>query len=581
MELKPRLIIVIVALFGALAGLGLWAGYQARDIQGPVDLRVDRQNQLHIRVGENNFVYDSDYQLRDLYALGHYGISGLWGNYAFFPNNDMLLSPYGFIPPQKGSSGRLVRCNADSGQCRVLDGFKHRFEHSFRSYIDESGNVYIADTATGDVIWLDENGVELARLGRRLDRPNQLRRYADELVVAQFNAESLLIVPLVGQSFAGEDQWRNLSLDSAANRAHRETRPVDFLRLDDEWFVLAKKQDARSGSIYHFNTEAEYLGRFPIPASADPLGMADFAGEILVLDYAGMEVRRYARDGVDLGVVSSPQQATFIDALLERRWQFQLLGYAAWGVFALALAAGLAFALRMELGKAAQGKAAASADAPEPQRATSKPHFRDSRIHWIEPRKTMLRAMMVTIPLVACIPLLSRLYSPESLDPAGQCDSFRLSFILWAFTGITLAVLVPVFLLLKRVVATRIGVLDEWVLVDRGAAGVLIARDEDLFSVRNAFIIHNTTIALGNMQASVYDWKELTQWLTPRLVRAKTLTVGQQLVWQWQNQRTTVVLTLFGIGLALALIVAIESGYFKAQVDAWILRQPACASVQG
>ena len=130
---------------------------------------------------------------------------------------------------------------------------------------------------------------------------------------------------------------------------------------------------------------------------------------------------------------------------------------------------------------------------------------------------------------------------------------------------------------LRQMALTRIGVCEEWVLVDRGNGTVLAARDRDLLRMAKGFIIENVTISTGTPPLSLYDRGDMETWLQPRLDRAGLLGAGKQLAWQWQHQRGQFVIALLLVALGAVAVLGIELGWFQDWFNKWLQSYPACA----
>jgi hypothetical protein len=551
-------------------------------------LRIDRLGRLHVRIDDKIFVYNTASTLVDEYALNKFGIEQLYGSYDFYTDNSMLLSPASIQVPagtdgfNKGAPGntvgKLLRCSPASDNCSAVEKSGQSFKQSFRTFIDQSDDIYLADTASGSVYWLNEEGVIRDELSRKLDRPSQIRRYDDVLVVAHTGGQELILVPLQDGRFAHEKEWQRIATTGPGNRARGETRPIDFTRIDKGWYVLAKTQDMRSGAIYLYEPAGTLRSHFTLPVGADPFALANFGGAIVVADYAGMAVHRYSFAGDHLGYLSSTSQDDYVAGLQQRRRQFTVLEYGSWGLFALALVAGFAIAIRAELNRAkAKAKAAGQpADSSHAPKATGRPHHLDPRIHWLQPKKMPLRLGFLAALLFLLIPVALGLDVFQGDDAASACAQLTMRVVAWSTVGLGMVVMVPVVLNLWRVARTRVGVLSEWVLVDHGDGNIRIARDEDLLRVANGFIIDYTTIPTGTPQLSLYDKKELEQWLMPRLACATVLNPLQQTVWQWHNKRGVFIALLLGVIILLPLAIAVQGDWAKNRFEQWLQTQPEC-----
>ena len=583
MDVKPLQAVLVAAVFAVLVALAAYSGTQARIIQGPSDLRADGAGDLHVRIGDHIFVYDDLFRLSREYALDRFGIEGLLGNFDFFSDHSLLLVAEHIQPGPQAGPGRLLRCSFDSDQCRALPGADHRFKSSFRVAIDEQDNVFLADTARGAVYWLDEQGGHRDKLARELDRPNQVRRYGDQLAIANTEGEELLLVPLHDGEFSGEEGWQHIALDGAVNQSRRETRPLDFLRVGEDWFVLAKSGDMRSGAIYRYDSEGGYLSHITLPEGADPFALAYLGDTLVVADYARLKVYRYSVDGALLGNLESRAQTDYIDQLLRRQRNFSLLEYTAWGLFALALLIGFVVAIKGELSRARSKKAEAAEESEDQASAkpTARPHPMDARIRWLQPGKSMMWIGLLIVGLGLAMPLAIALRMPGEDDQVSACAGFTLGILTWGAAGMLLIILVPVLFKLRTLASTRIGVCDEWVLVDHGNGVVRVARDEDLLRVANGFIIEQVAVPTGTPQKSLYDKKELEKWLEPRLRRAGRLSSIKHLAWQWQHKRRLFIAGVVGILLLLAAVGAMEAGWAEEGFRAWLESRPECQKDAG
>ena len=336
MDVKPLHVILILVLFGGLLALALWGATESRRIQGPSDLRIDRLDRLHVRINRQIFVYNNASTLVDTYALDKFGIEQLLGSYDFYSDNSMLLSPASIHAPagtdefNEGATskhiGKLLRCSLDSGACTALEKSVLSFKQSFRAFVDQADDIYLADTASGSVYWLNEEGGVRHELSRVLDRPSQIRRYDDVLVVAHTEGQELVLVPLRDGRFGDEEDWQRIAMTDPGNRTRSETRPIDFTRIEKDWYVLAKTQDMRSGAIYRYDPTGTLRAHFALPAGADPFALEDFGGAIVVADYVGMAVHRYSPAGDHLGYLSSTTQDEYVAGLKPRLERATALG---------------------------------------------------------------------------------------------------------------------------------------------------------------------------------------------------------------------------------------------------------------
>ncbi len=581
MDVKPLHAVLALAVFGTLLALAAYCGIQASTVQGPTDLQLDRNGDLHLRIGQSLFVYDRERKLRDTYSLDDFQVRGLIGNFDFFPDNSLLLVPDKAMGDLASASGRFLRCYRDGGACAVLPDSEFVFDRSFRVSIVEPGLVYLADTRRGRVYLLDEQGTELNRLGGRLDRPNRVRPVAGGLAIAHTEGREVIVVPLENGRFAAEAGWQRILVKSPPGHSIRRNMPLDFFYNDGKWWVLARPVNMRSGVLLSYDGQGALQSQIRLPADVDPFAIAPLGEHIAVADYEGLAVRLYGLDGTARGELTSPEQAAHIDTLRQRQSLYRAAQYLCWALFALALVAGFAIAIRAELRRSREKKAALEAQPTQgPAEPTPRPHHLEARVHWLEASKKPLWLLAVVGLLLVAMPVGITVGMPQPEDAKEICTRFTVDVTVWAMTGLLLVVVVPVWWKLRQVVSTRIGIADEWVLVDRGNGPVLGARDEDLLRVANGFMIDGVTIPTGSPQMSLFDKKELEQWLQPRLDRGQSLGPIKQLVWQWRHQRGMFVLTWTLVALGLVVVLGMELGWFEGWFEQWLKTRPECAVLE-
>jgi len=578
MDVRPLHAVLMVTLAAVLIGLAAYSGTKARQVMGPSDLRVDRVGNLHLRIGQAIFVYDSGHNLVDTYSLDDFGVTGLLGSFEFFADNSLLLVADSLADGASGEKGQLLRCSFSNWRCTPLFDAKQRFRRSFRTWIDHNDNIFLSDTARDAVYWLEAGGGKRNELLGAVEQPGQVRRQRDRLVIANTDGGELLFVPLRDGNFTAKQDWQHIPVDSADNKSRRERRPTDFVHLPSGWYILAKTTNGRRGSVYHYTDAGEYRARIALPDGADPLAIAYHGDTLLVADYAGLAVYRFTASGERLEDLQSPAQRDHLENLQQRKQMFSVIEYASWGVFALALLVGFIVAIRGELRKAKQRRDATppKTESTAPPRPTTRPHPMEAGIHWLAPKKTALWMGVLLLCTVLLMPLLMIVVAPEGNDPKQVCTRYALNIALWGFTAFMLVIFVPLILKMRTVVRTRLGFRDEWVLVDHGNGTIYIARDEDLIGVNNGFMIDGVTIPTGNPNMALYNSGDLDTWLKPRLARGKTLGPIQQLTWQWHNRRGLFIVSAIGICAGLVLVVAMEAGWLEKHFKDWLDTQPEC-----
>ena len=208
MNLKPLHTIVIVMLFLAIGGGAAYLSNRAASIQGPSDLSKDHSGTLYVRIHQKVFVYNPEGNFQNQFDIGPLGIKEVWGGLAFFHNGDLLVSPSLLADTNTGEAGpvrdRLNRCVLSTSSCQVLSGHDRSFRRTFRAFIDSNDQIFLSNSASGKVTWLTSDGNEIDELSQALDHPNKILRDGNQMVVADTDANSLLLVPLGTSQFSPE-----------------------------------------------------------------------------------------------------------------------------------------------------------------------------------------------------------------------------------------------------------------------------------------------------------------------------------------------------------------------------------------
>jgi hypothetical protein len=561
MNIKPIPAILILLVFLALAALAAQSSMQAASIQGPSDLSKDGLGNLHVRINQKVFVYDSEGDYRRDYSLTDFGLRDIWGGLSFYSNQDLLLAPAEATsdgnnkararPPL--TNGILYRCDGGTFQCSPLTGFSERLSRSYRASIDEQGWIYLSNSATGEVSLLDDKGTLIEALPHRLSRPTEIQRHKNTLVVADSGGHSLLVIPLEGRGFSAEAEWRRISTRPPRNDSWKVSQPVDFTGTDTGWAVLVKNADMSRSSVRHYSEAGDFEMEFKLQRNGYIIALESLGDELVATDYRNWQVLRFDQSGSDLGQLSSPQQERYIEELRAEIRQHEIMSLAAWMVFGILVVAGFVIAIRAELRKASQNKTSASASAARRAAGTPKPSHRDPNIKWLgRPRFDIASILMLLIALISVSLLVLPSILP-TLDKATNSPTV-LGLVALAF----FVSLVPLNILRKRIKNTHIGVRDEWVIVCFHDGTKETSRDEDLLVFGNGFIIGKRKVSIGNEKNYLYSKSDIQSLLEPLLANGKKLSIGEAAAWEWQNNRTSNVVALAVIILCLVLAIAAE-----------------------
>lgn len=563
MDVKPLPAIVILVLFLAIGGSAAYLSNRAISIQGPSDLSKDQNGALYVRIHQKVFVYDVEGEYKYNFDFGPLGISEIWGGLAFFRNGDLLLSPSLLSDGGATESGiildRLNRCVLSTGQCQLLHSHETSFRRTFRTFIDSRDQIFLSDSARGKVSWLNSDGSVIDTLSKLLDHPNKILRDGNQIVVADTDANSLLIIPLEGSLFSAEDQWTRISTEPPKENSWRVSQPVDFSRVEEGWVVLVKDKKMSRSVLRHYDETGSFTGETKLQRRGFIIALETLAGNLIATDYRNRRVLRFRSDGSALRDLTSPEQEDYL-AELEGQIDFYNTASAlSWTLFGVLLVGGMVFGVRRELQRVNALKPVQPRENTAPQHDTEQPTWGDTRVDWLGKPRFDIFAVILGLMVVM---LISLGFVEVGNGASVKCTGMN---VILMMTGvISLAVIVPLAVLRKRLKNTNIGVRDEWVVVRFPDGNTEMARDRDLLQVNHGFIVNQRKVSIGNHRQFLYSKKDIETLLEPRLARAKSLTPGEHMRWEWQHNKRT---TLIGGSISVIMLVAVlllEFGYGEA-----------------
>ena len=187
-------------------------------------------------------------------------------------------------------------------------------------------------------------------------------------------------------------------------------------------------------------------------------------------------------------------------------------------------------------------------------------------IRWLgRPRFDAMRALLI---LIVALTLALVLLIP-ALDTGSQCQFGPI--ILGMALLMVVPIIIPLALVRRRVLRTQLGVKDEWVVVRFHDNSTASSRDRDLRVTNNGFIIGNRHVPIGRNNSFLFAKADLDAYLQPRLARARKLSVGQQVAWEWRrNRRATLLLVLLLIP-AVGAFIFVEFGSGKEWLQELLL----------
>jgi hypothetical protein len=331
-------------------------------------------------------------------------------------------------------------------------------------------------------------------------------------------------------------------------------------------------------AIRHYDDAGKQLGEIKLQRDGFIIALESLGDDLVATDYRNWRVLRFDSQGSEFGDLSSPAQEEYIEQLRGQVRLYDIATVAAWTLFIVLLVVGVVVAVRHELKKANNMKVAQAGSSADKKPDTRQPNLSEISIQWLKkPRFNLATVMLaliagLTLGLIVLIP---------SLEPNKPCSIGQL--IMALTLAMVIPIIVPLVVFRNRMHKTRVGVRDEWVIVQFHDSRVEMSRDRDLMTSNNGFIINNRRVGIGNDRHYLYDKKDIEALLQPRLAKAKKLGVGAQMAWEWQhNRRTTLALGVLTV-LALALYVALEFGTGKEWMEKQLIAMmgPECeAAVQ-
>ena len=569
MEVKPRIVVLVIIVFGLLLAGIYRFGAAERAQQGPSQLRVDQQGRLHVVFNEKIFRLAPGGEYEKTIGLRSLGIGELIGGIAFFRNGDVLLRTGDSVPNwyeqvliqlrlrqprhSTGTPGeRLERCNLDSLRCQPLQGFEQTFKRTFRIDIDSRDQVFIADTGREALYWLDGEGHKIAEADAGLRLPNQLMTDGERVVVANTNYHELTFVPLSEGTIAPMAQWRHLKVNVPEAKQSGEIWPVDLLKADGDWLVLSQGPDMMFGDVFRFGEDGQYLTQFRLADEVDPVALAMIGKDVVVADYAGLRLLRFSTRGEPRGELMIPEIARYADEVRTARTHYQRLQWFLWAVFAGALVLGFTVAISGEL--RIQREKDIAHDAARATAATSSesqlPSPDDPGIHWVSLSKGFRRQSRILLIVVMVMPIIGLLLIPLYDKLTQKPDSGYILAGLYALLIASTAIIA--FMIRKVMRSLRVGVIREWVLLRGLSSKFAVGRGSDIGLSSNAIVIDNVSVPIGARKLPTFAPEEWAEWVEPRLTHARKLSAFDMIRWSWKHQRT---INLVAIAALVVMVV--------------------------
>jgi len=330
MKIHPALAGFVIALAVIAVAMKFWGEGEALKYSGPSQLLRDPHGHLYIQIQNQLLEHNADGEFLRGHDLTELGVQTMIGAAAFFSNGDILLrrgedrrdianriaayqrreNTSDLVPESPGAG--LARCSLQAKQCTPFAEPPVDFKSTIGVYIDwRNDDVYISDTSRHTLHKYSRNGVAMAEPKRGFKFPNQILLLDEQLFVTDTNHHQIRVVDARSEFFA--KTIRSLSVVPEQARQAELRWPSHLARIGDEWWINNMNRAMRSGGIYVFDQNWQYLRRVPLPENADPISILPFAAGALISDWDNDRVYRVAKSGTVLEDFSSPG----LEAVLE------------------------------------------------------------------------------------------------------------------------------------------------------------------------------------------------------------------------------------------------------------------------
>jgi len=415
---KVHPLVAALVIFATLVCIGVWAwsSGQAKEIGGPAELLISPTGHLYVQMQNYLLEHDAEGQFLQRHDLTALGVERVLGAISFFPDGEILLrrgkdertfldNVRAFLRLQNekpavatSSESGLYRCKLESAECRPFGSGRIDFNAAYSVFIAPSGDaVYVSDTTRHVLRKYTGDGEHLADSESGYKFPNELLVHDGRLYVANTNHHEVRIVSPETESFGRE--IASVDVIPAVASRNQQVWPSHIARVGDDWWVNNMRSGMNEGGIYIFDNQWQFKVRVDLPEDADPIALVPFKGEVLVSDWNNDRVYRVLFNGIRVGDLDSSGLRALVVESVERRWQFQAIGYFALVALGLIIVALLVKGLLTESPPEEQTKPAESS-VELPQGPA-----------WFEPdekiaRKLRLMAWLASIMVLTILPIL-------------------------------------------------------------------------------------------------------------------------------------------------------------------------------
>ncbi len=577
MELKPIQTLVILLVFAVIGIPAAWLVFKGTAPSGPGDVGVDAQGNLYAHYHDRVFKFSGEGEALAVYDLKDVGASGLIGGLSLFADGDWLVVPEGIE-----SGPFLHRCSTSAGlRCQRLEHPGKEFWRTLRTAVAAPAGFYLSDSARHALTLHRADGEQLAKSAESLRHPGEVKLYGDILAVADVDHFRMKLFQPDPDSGAPGEAVASFTVKSPDLNEAMIDQPVDFVRHGGLWYVLVKDVTMSFARLRRFSADGDYIDSLPLPDNGMIMAIEKLGDSLVLPDFRRKRLLRVGLDGETLAPLSSPAWEQQVQRLEGDSKFYLWSGISLWVVFAVLMIAGFVVGIRAQRQAAGQeaqradetlAAAFAAGDTPPPA------SLHNPAITWLRSNRQMqwlgwlmLGCMVATLATGFMLPA----------GKGGQCAQESLQLVMLFTFGLFALVGLPVWWTIRSKQRTRLGVCNEWLVLDSPDAGMAVCRARDVRQYRNLFLVLDTRkLHIGTPQLSFFHKDDQARYIAPLLQAAPAMSSREWGRWRREHDRRAQVLEWLLTGALLLLLLWWFFGG-EEKMDAWMdQRDQACEQAQ-
>lgn len=300
---------------------------------GPSAIAATDNGHLYLLVDEQLLQHDRAGVPEKAIPLADLGLTRPTALLLPAPGNTLLLRARALDTPQAAPA--LWRCQPEQGACERLPGgySEARIDALVRHPL--SGDLILADAAGGTLLRLSSEGERVARAERQLPENPVLRLDTGLLMINSASAPAVSVYRIEPGAFGRQIDELLLLAPVAIDAG--QTRVLDFLQQDGNWWASLRNPDTGSTGTYLFDGQWNYLREIDRDAGTGAARLVRWNRKVLLSSPQRSVIQRFNTSGDKEAPFTSPLLENAIES--ERRWQ-RLLARA-WGLALLLCATAL------------------------------------------------------------------------------------------------------------------------------------------------------------------------------------------------------------------------------------------------